>query len=718
MSELSLGVKIWGDVSQLVTSLNKGKAGVDEFSKKSGGQFAELGRALAKAGLVYKNTAAQLGPNSPESKAALSNFQKLRDAAGSITDNMKPKQGMLGGLKGELMGVAAGFMGLTALAGGVASFFKGAVQGAMDDERAEKKLAFSVQNTAGEYERLIAYKEQMMKSTLFTEDEIMSAMTMGTELGRTEAQTKKMVETAMGLANVTGVDLNTAMLQLSGTFDGNMGRLAKYLPAITELTEAQLKNGEAVEMLNVKFGKYATEGLDTAGGQVKQFQKAWEDFSDSVGKKILPAITGLLKGLNALGGNAVMSSSDRKKLQDANNKYLEDNKANKGAKGQKGTDYNRALGLQAQLKSEDLRLSIAALKVSNEQAILDSKRNKYLEDLNAGKTTEIQLLGDESDALKGANDEWNRYVEYMRSVSSGNMNGPTSADNKNDSRGNFNVGPMSSKTGGVQVDTGYKPSVGGGVSNDAPVDQIKTITEAINAATSALAGLGSNAQAVFASVGEFAIQAAEGFKEGWQSAAAAVGGVLQSVVSFVSGLFSQQTEQRISELDSQTEAQRASIESSTMSEQQKKKAIDKMEADSNKKRKALMREQAKDQKTTAIMQAIVVGALAVIQALSAGPILGIVLAALVGAMVVAQVATIASQPLPALAGGGLASAPTLALVGDNPNARVDPEVISPLSKLKDMIFGGSEQGSTIGVTVRGDDLYFMLERVKKRQSRI
>ena len=40
--------------------------------------------------------------------------------------------------------------------------------------------------------------------------------------------------------------------------------------------------------------------------------------------------------------------------------------------------------------------------------------------------------------------------------------------------------------------------------------------------------------------------------------------------------------------------------------------------------------------------------------------------------------------LPHLASGGIATAPTLAMVGDNSNARVDPEVISPLSKLRDM----------------------------------
>lgn len=47
--------------------------------------------------------------------------------------------------------------------------------------------------------------------------------------------------------------------------------------------------------------------------------------------------------------------------------------------------------------------------------------------------------------------------------------------------------------------------------------------------------------------------------------------------------------------------------------------------------------------------------------------------------------------IPRLAKGGLAKAPTLAMVGDNPNAASDPEVISPLSKLKDMIADTQQQ---------------------------
>lgn len=48
------------------------------------------------------------------------------------------------------------------------------------------------------------------------------------------------------------------------------------------------------------------------------------------------------------------------------------------------------------------------------------------------------------------------------------------------------------------------------------------------------------------------------------------------------------------------------------------------------------------------------------------------------------------KEIPKLATGGLAYGPTLAVVGDNPRAISDPEVISPLSKLQD-IMGGSNQ---------------------------
>lgn len=73
---------------------------------------------------------------------------------------------------------------------------------------------------------------------------------------------------------------------------------------------------------------------------------------------------------------------------------------------------------------------------------------------------------------------------------------------------------------------------------------------------------------------------------------------------------------------------------------------------------------------------------------------------------------------PKLAKGGLAYGETTAIVGDNPNARADPEVIAPLSKLKGMLGEGGSNVTVNGVwTLKGSDLQLVLENTQKRSKR-
>lgn len=72
---------------------------------------------------------------------------------------------------------------------------------------------------------------------------------------------------------------------------------------------------------------------------------------------------------------------------------------------------------------------------------------------------------------------------------------------------------------------------------------------------------------------------------------------------------------------------------------------------------------------------------------------------------------------PKLAEGGLAFGPTMATVGDNRNARVDPEVIAPLSKLKS-IMGEMGMGGVLETRISGNDLIILLNRSQKGLNRI
>jgi TP901 family phage tail tape measure protein len=96
---------------------------------------------------------------------------------------------------------------------------------------------------------------------------------------------------------------------------------------------------------------------------------------------------------------------------------------------------------------------------------------------------------------------------------------------------------------------------------------------------------------------------------------------------------------------------------------------------------------------------------------------GIGLLALAGAARGRMKQIAANQSEVKLAKGGLAYGETLAVVGDNPNARMDPEVIAPLSKLKNMIGGAGGGTVTVVGKLSGQDILLSSEKAGRTRSR-
>lgn len=91
--------------------------------------------------------------------------------------------------------------------------------------------------------------------------------------------------------------------------------------------------------------------------------------------------------------------------------------------------------------------------------------------------------------------------------------------------------------------------------------------------------------------------------------------------------------------------------------------------------------------------------------------------AIAGGVALVALSKLVKSKVPALAEGGLATGPTMALVGDNRNARVDPEVIAPLSKLRGMLDGGGSP-YVLSTRVSGADLIVIMEKAKNVNTRI
>ena len=136
--------------------------------------------------------------------------------------------------------------------------------------------------------------------------------------------------------------------------------------------------------------------------------------------------------------------------------------------------------------------------------------------------------------------------------------------------------------------------------------------------------------------------------------------------------------------------------------------------------KAMQVKAAKREKKMKVMSAIMSTAQAIVTALgSTIPPFNFILAGMVGIMGAAQVAAIASTPIP-MADGGIAFGPTNALVGEYSGARTNPEVIAPLDKLKSML-GGMSGGGNMNVNVegrlRGDSIVLVSDKTTINRER-
>ena len=161
----------------------------------------------------------------------------------------------------------------------------------------------------------------------------------------------------------------------------------------------------------------------------------------------------------------------------------------------------------------------------------------------------------------------------------------------------------------------------------------------------------------------------------------------------------QRHENKMTTLDNEYNADIAALEGRGLSEKEFAAEKEKIDKSYQTKKKELEIKAAKREKKMAIFQAVINTAAGIAKAIP-NPYL-MAFAGIMGAM---QIAAISSAPIP-MANGALAFSPTNAIVGDNPNAQNDPEVIAPLSKLTQILqkTGGGGTTRVIG-SIQGNEI--------------
>lgn len=239
-------------------------------------------------------------------RAVENSFKKAEDQAKKTKTATKQTTGGFNEMAGGLRNIAAS-MGLAFGVQQVIQFGKASVEAFVDAEKNAQLLLFALKGNEAAQGRLMAQATELQNTTVFDDDTIQQAQAFLANQGRTEEQIKKVINAAVELSTVTGVDLNTAVMQLDGTFSGQIGRLGKLDSGFVKLTDAQLANGAAADLLIEKYGGTAKAMGETTAGQVAKLKNQFGELQETIGGEILPVIQNLVDGFGKLSNGEIGS---------------------------------------------------------------------------------------------------------------------------------------------------------------------------------------------------------------------------------------------------------------------------------------------------------------------------------------------------------------------------------------------------------------------------
>lgn len=162
----------------------------------------------------------------------------------------------------------------------------------------EQRLLTALRGREDIQQRLIRQAGELQSRSLFGDEEIIGQQAFLASLGLTEKQINDTIEAAAQLSSATGMTLDSAVKNLAKTYGGLSGELGESIPKLKELTVEQMKNGEAVKFILENYKGFAESAAETGLGPLQQLKNSIGDVGEEIGKVLMPmvqAVTNVLK---------------------------------------------------------------------------------------------------------------------------------------------------------------------------------------------------------------------------------------------------------------------------------------------------------------------------------------------------------------------------------------------------------------------------------------
>ena len=229
---------------------------------------------MAKVDLVVGIGAEYKGK--PAFKKALTDTQKLTNSVKSLA---KGYVGLLGAQKA----FAYGQQSLKAF---------------VEDDKAARQLAQTVSNLGLAYEatNVENFIQGLERTYAVADDLLRPAMAKLIQVTQSYTKSKEIMTTALNAAAGAGVDLGTAVQDLSQAYVGNLRGLRKYNLGLTQAELATKSFQEIQDLLNKTFTGQASLAAETYAGKMAALTIASNNAKEIIGEGLVNAISSAFGG--------------------------------------------------------------------------------------------------------------------------------------------------------------------------------------------------------------------------------------------------------------------------------------------------------------------------------------------------------------------------------------------------------------------------------------
>jgi hypothetical protein len=228
--------------------------------------------------------------------ADVDKFGKGLDKAGKDAQGFSGKVSKYGKIAAKSLAAVGAAAAVMAVKLGV-----DAVQGAVEDELSQKKLAQALKNTTKATDAQIASTEDYISKQQLAfgiaDTKLRPALANLARATGDVTKAQQLNNLAIDISAATGKDLETVSLGLSKAYNGNLGALTKLgVPLDANIIKTKDFDAAAAQLTTL-FGGSAKANTETLAGKLAILRETFGELQEGVGVKFIPVLKDLLENV-------------------------------------------------------------------------------------------------------------------------------------------------------------------------------------------------------------------------------------------------------------------------------------------------------------------------------------------------------------------------------------------------------------------------------------